>query len=42
MCCAKKSSQRYRTDAHSPWQALGAVIDKPGQSVWLGEVDYTE
>ena len=38
----QKSSQLFRSDAHSPWQAFGDVIDQPGQSVWLGAVDYTE
>jgi hypothetical protein len=38
----QKSSQLFRPDAQSPWQAFGAVIDKPGQQVWLGEVEYTQ
>lgn len=38
----QKSSQLFRPDANSPWQAFGQVIQKAGQRVWLGEVDYTQ
>ncbi|RPJ37040.1 MAG: IS4 family transposase [Chloroflexi bacterium] len=38
----QKSSQLFRATAQDPWQAFGTVIDQPGQTVWLGKVDYTE
>lgn len=38
----QKSNQLFRPDADTPWKAFGDVIQKPGQQVWLGEVDYTQ
>lgn len=38
----QKSSQLFRPDAHTPWQTFGSVIQKAGQQVWLGEVEYTQ
>ena len=37
----QRSNQLFRPDAHSPWQALGDVIQQAGQQVWLGPVYYT-
>jgi hypothetical protein len=38
----QKSSQLFRPDANAPWRAFGSVIQKAGQPVWLGEVEYTQ
>lgn len=38
----QKSSQLFRPDANTPWQAFGSVIHKAGQQIWLGEVEYTQ
>jgi hypothetical protein len=38
----QKSSQLFRADANTPWQALGSVLEKPGPSVWLEAVEYTQ
>jgi hypothetical protein len=38
----QKSSQLFRPDAATPWQPFGSVIQRAGQSVWLGEVEYTQ
>ena len=38
----QKSNELFRPDAHTSWKAFGSVIDKPGQQVWLGEVEYTQ
>lgn len=38
----QKSSQLFRPDANTPWKAFGDVIQKAGQQVWLGEVEYTQ
>ena len=38
----QKSSPLFRSDASSPWKAFGSVIQKAGQQVWLGEVEYTQ
>lgn len=37
----QKSSHLFRPDATMPWRPFGEVISRPGQSVWLGEVEYT-
>lgn len=38
----QKGSQLFRPDANTPWKAFGSVIQKAGQLVWLGEVEYTQ
>ena len=38
----QKSNQLFRPEASTPWQAFGQVIQKAGQQIWLGEVDYTQ
>lgn len=38
----QKGSQLFRPDPSTPWQVFGAVIEKAGQQVWLGEVEYTQ
>jgi hypothetical protein len=38
----QKSSQLFRPDENTPWKAFGSVIQKAGQQVWLGEVEYTQ
>jgi hypothetical protein len=38
----QKSSQLFRPDASAPWKTFGSVIQKAGQQVWLGEVEYTQ
>ncbi len=37
----QKSSQLFRPDAATPWRHFGEVVQQPGSSVWLGEVEYT-
>lgn len=38
----QKSSQLFRPDAATPWRPFGTCIQRSGQSVWLGEVEYTQ
>jgi hypothetical protein len=38
----QKSNQLFRPDANISWKAFGEVIQKAGQRVWLGKVEYTQ
>jgi hypothetical protein len=38
----QKSTELFRPDAKTPWKAFGDVIQKAGQEVWLGRVEYTQ
>jgi len=38
----QKSTQLFRPNANTPWKAFGEVIQKAGQQVWLGAVEYTQ
>jgi hypothetical protein len=38
----QKGSQLFRSDNTTPWRAFGSIIHQPGETVWLGQVEFTQ